>query len=66
MKIGLELFLRDGADAVRKAREVSGGRDTFLDLKLHDIPNTVAGVRDGWPSSPRPTSPLARPAVWTW
>jgi orotidine-5'-phosphate decarboxylase len=44
MKIGLELFLRDGADAVRKAREASGGRDTFLDLKLHDIPNTVAGA----------------------
>jgi len=44
VKIGLELFLRDGADAVRKAREVSGGRDTFLDLKLHDIPNTVAGA----------------------
>jgi orotidine-5'-phosphate decarboxylase len=44
VKIGLELFLRDGADAVRKAREVSGGSDTFLDLKLHDIPNTVAGA----------------------
>jgi orotidine-5'-phosphate decarboxylase len=44
VKVGLELFLRDGADAVRKAREVSGGRDTFLDLKLHDIPNTVAGA----------------------
>jgi orotidine-5'-phosphate decarboxylase len=44
VKIGLELYLRDGADAVRKAREVSGGRDTFLDLKLHDIPNTVAGA----------------------
>src|SRR5664279_3255298 len=44
VKIGLELFLRDGADAVRKTQEVSGGRDTFLDLKLHDIPNTVAGA----------------------
>jgi orotidine 5''-phosphate decarboxylase, subfamily 1 len=44
VKIGLELYLRDGADAVRKAHEVSGGRDTFLDLKLHDIPNTVAGA----------------------
>ncbi len=44
VKIGLELYLRDGADAVRKAHEASGGRDTFLDLKLHDIPNTVAGA----------------------
>jgi orotidine-5'-phosphate decarboxylase len=44
VKIGLELYLRDGADAVRQAHEVSGGRDIFLDLKLHDIPNTVAGA----------------------
>lgn len=44
VKVGLELYLRHGADAVRKAREASGGRDVFLDLKLHDIPNTVAGA----------------------
>src|SRR5207342_2482112 len=44
VKIGLELFLRNGHDAVLKCREASGGRDVFLDLKLHDIPNTVAGA----------------------
>ncbi|MGZ4611484.1 MAG: orotidine-5'-phosphate decarboxylase [Actinomycetes bacterium] len=44
MKVGLELYLRHGADAVVKVREASGGRDVFLDLKLHDIPNTVAGA----------------------
>ena len=44
VKIGLELFLRHGYDAVVKCREASGGRDVFLDLKLHDIPNTVAGA----------------------
>lgn len=44
VKVGLEVFLRDGADAVSGAREASGGRDVFLDLKLHDIPNTVAGA----------------------
>jgi orotidine-5'-phosphate decarboxylase len=44
VKVGLELFLRHGGDAVVKAREASGGRDVFLDLKLHDIPNTVAGA----------------------
>ena len=44
VKVGLELFLRHGADAVRKTREASGGRAVFLDLKLHDIPNTVTGA----------------------
>ena len=44
VKVGLELFLRHGHDAVLKTREASGGRDDFLDLKLHDIPNTVAGA----------------------
>lgn len=44
VKVGLELFLAHGRDAVVKAREASGGRDVFLDLKLHDIPNTVAGA----------------------
>ncbi len=43
MKIGLETFLRDGDAAVLAAREASG-RGIFLDLKLHDIPNTVAGA----------------------
>ena len=44
VKVGLELFLRHGHDAVLKTREASGGRDVFLDLKLHDIPNTVSGA----------------------
>ena len=42
-KIGLEVFLRDGHDAVHVAREASGC-DIFLDVKLHDIPATVAGA----------------------
>jgi orotidine-5'-phosphate decarboxylase len=44
MKVGLETFLRDGDAAVLAAREASGGCAVFLDLKLHDIPNTVAGA----------------------
>jgi orotidine-5'-phosphate decarboxylase len=44
MKVGLETFLRDGDAAVHAAREASGGCAVFLDLKLHDIPNTVAGA----------------------
>jgi orotidine-5'-phosphate decarboxylase len=40
VKIGLEMFTASGPDCVR---EIAGlGFDVFLDLKLHDIPNTVA------------------------
>jgi orotidine-5'-phosphate decarboxylase len=47
VKVGLEVFCRDGARAVHAAREAardSGGVDLFLDLKLHDIPATVRGA----------------------
>jgi orotidine-5'-phosphate decarboxylase len=40
-KIGNELFTSVGPEVVRRVRE--RGADVFLDLKLHDIPNTVAG-----------------------
>jgi orotidine-5'-phosphate decarboxylase len=43
VKVGLEVFLRDGHDAVHVAREASGC-DIFLDVKLHDIPATVGGA----------------------
>lgn len=42
LKVGLEAYVRFGPRAVERARE-SGAR-VFLDLKLHDIPNTVAGA----------------------
>jgi orotidine-5'-phosphate decarboxylase len=41
-KVGLELYTSAGPDVVRALRH--RGKRTFLDLKLHDIPNTVAGA----------------------
>jgi len=43
LKVGLELFCRHGPDVVNVVRGGTG-LDLFLDLKLHDIPNTVAGA----------------------
>lgn len=40
-KLGLEFFLTHGADGVRQIQN-NTDLDLFLDLKLHDIPNTVA------------------------
>jgi orotidine-5'-phosphate decarboxylase len=44
VKIGLELYLRHGRPVIDSIRDVAPDLDIFLDLKLHDIPNTVAGA----------------------
>ena len=54
-KVGLELFASAGPAGVRRVAEL--GLPIFLDLKLHDIPNTVA-------SAVRALAPLC-PAVLT-
>ena len=41
VKLGLEFFLRHGPAGFVEAAQ---GQPVFLDLKLHDIPNTVAGA----------------------
>ena len=41
LKVGLELFCSSGPQVVDQVRS---GREVFLDLKLHDIPHTVAGA----------------------
>jgi orotidine-5'-phosphate decarboxylase len=55
LKLGLEFFVANGPAAV--AAVAADGPPLFLDLKLHDIPNTVAGAM-------RAMAPLA-PALTT-
>lgn len=45
VKIGMELYLQQGPSIVAKVKEL--GHDVFLDLKLHDIPNTVKSAMKG-------------------
>ena len=44
LKLGLEFFTAHGVKGVRQINKATGDLPVFLDLKFHDIPNTVAGA----------------------
>jgi len=46
-KVGLELFIKTGPDIVHEIRESAAAARIFLDLKLHDIPETVYRAMQG-------------------
>ena len=41
VKVGMELFYSEGPSIIKEIKDL--GHKIFLDLKLHDIPNTVKG-----------------------
>lgn len=45
VKVGMELYLQNGPETLKVIKD--RGHDIFLDLKLHDIPNTVQGALKG-------------------
>ncbi|RIY32213.1 orotidine-5'-phosphate decarboxylase [Psittacicella melopsittaci] len=45
VKIGMELYLQNGPEIIQRVKAL--GHQIFLDLKLHDIPNTVYGACKG-------------------
>ena len=44
LKLGLEYFGAEGPSGVQAVKQAAPATPIFLDLKFHDIPNTVAGV----------------------
>lgn len=50
VKIGLQTYLRDGPEFLHDV--ASSGKSIFLDLKLHDIPNTMAKAIESLASLP--------------
>lgn len=42
LKVGLRSFIRDGASLLKEIKDINPAFKIFLDLKIHDIPNTMA------------------------
>ncbi|MDR1284581.1 MAG: orotidine-5'-phosphate decarboxylase [Campylobacteraceae bacterium] len=46
LKVGLRSFIRDGKNIVSELKNINDGFKIFLDLKLYDIPNTMADAAE--------------------
>lgn len=46
MKVGFRSFIRDGANFLEEIKMIDSGFKIFLDLKLYDIPNTMADASE--------------------
>ena len=46
LKVGLRAFIRDGKDFLIQLKQINPNFKIFLDLKLHDIPNTMADAAE--------------------
>ncbi len=46
LKVGLRAFIRDGKDFLKELKQINPNFKIFLDLKLHDIPNTMADAAE--------------------
>lgn len=46
LKVGLRSYIRDGAEFINAIKEIDSEFKIFLDLKLYDIPNTMADAAE--------------------
>lgn len=46
LKVGLRSFIRDGHSLIQRLKDINGDFHIFLDLKLYDIPNTMADAAE--------------------
>ncbi|MDY0233892.1 MAG: orotidine-5'-phosphate decarboxylase [Sulfurimonas sp.] len=46
LKVGLRTYIRDGEDFLKEIKKINPNFKIFLDLKLYDIPNTMADAAE--------------------
>ncbi len=52
LKVGLRSFIRDGEPLLAQLKHINSNFKIFLDLKIHDIPNTMADAAESMLSLP--------------